>query len=802
MREVMVKIQRVKPIGLLFYFTVFIQLSVPGFSVSKIQAADESWRIYDDRQVTVIQITVDPEDLTWMYRSENLDSDSQHVAQVHFRNGWIDESIDSVGFRLRGNTSRQSAKKSFRLDFNKFMSGREFYDIETLNLNGEHNDPSIIRAKLCWDLFGKIGVIASRAAHAAVYINGEYYGLYISVEDIDDQFLKNHFTDDSGNLWKCLYPADLTLQGSNPADPKNYQPYAGDDRPYELITNEETNDFSQLARLIYIINTTPDELFADSLENVLCVADVLKIFAIDILTGSWDDYWSLMNNYYLYHVPQENRFHWIPYDYDNSFGIDWFNVDWARANPYNFPKVNNGYRPLAERLMNNAQYRNLYTRFLQFYRNYVYLLPLWEDRLDSIKEQITPYAESDYYRTLDYGFTVADFHNSYTDGHYQNQHVKRGLREFVELRSDALPAQLNWVESAPVVYDLKWTAEFPGAGDSIHVTSAVFSHAGIKEVNILYKPGNLDVIYRYPMKFDPVQGSYRTEDVDRWVGVIAPMQEHTYAYFSVEALDINGRSMQYPRAKDVFLQTQQDVASHLHINELLAKNDHSITDEAGQHEDWIEIYNSGSTDADLTGMYLTDSPLNLKRWRFPEGVMIGAGQHLMVWCDDDENQPGIHTNFKLAVEGEYIALTAPDGVSIIDSISFGGQQPDIAFGRYPDGADNWTVMTPSPGMSNGTTDIESINPPVQFMLNAYPNPFNQSVTLHYQLPAAGKVDIVIFNTAGQSVWSYSNDMQPAGRHILRWNGLSHSHTALASGVYICRFVSSGSRGTVKLVLLR
>jgi spore coat protein CotH len=72
---------------------------------------------------------------------------------------------------------------------------------------------------------------------------------------------------------------------------------------------------------------------------------------MNILFGEWDDYWSLMNNYYLYHEPTKDIFHLIPYDYDNTFGIDWFNINWTNVDPYNYPKVAGGYRPLAERLM-------------------------------------------------------------------------------------------------------------------------------------------------------------------------------------------------------------------------------------------------------------------------------------------------------------------------------------------------------------------------------------------------------------------------------------------------------------------
>jgi spore coat protein H len=111
----------------------------------------DSWKLYDDSQVAVVEITIDPWDLSWIL--QHVDSDSLHPATVHFKNAWIDEIIDSVGIRIRGNTSRTSQKKSIKLSFNTFVPGRQFYGVDKINLNGEHNDPSIIRSKLCWDFF-------------------------------------------------------------------------------------------------------------------------------------------------------------------------------------------------------------------------------------------------------------------------------------------------------------------------------------------------------------------------------------------------------------------------------------------------------------------------------------------------------------------------------------------------------------------------------------------------------------------------------------------------------------------------
>ncbi|MCP4971714.1 MAG: hypothetical protein GY932_14100, partial [Arcobacter sp.] len=277
-----------------------------------------SYKVYDDTEVAIIKIEMNQTDLAFMFL--NPLSDSIHLGSIHFKNKFIDETIDSVGIRLRGNTSRTAQKKSLKLSFNTFIAGKKFYSLEKLNLNGEHNDPSIVRSKLSWDFFNDIGVVSTRAAHAAVYINDKYYGLYISIEHIDENFLKKNFNDDSGNLWKCLYPADLNYISS---DPNSYKLTSNGRQQYELKTNIEKDDYADLAKLIDVLNNSTNETFKNSILKILDVSQVLNYFAVNILTGSWDDYWSLSNNYYLYHEPVSKKIKIIPYDYDNTFGIDW-----------------------------------------------------------------------------------------------------------------------------------------------------------------------------------------------------------------------------------------------------------------------------------------------------------------------------------------------------------------------------------------------------------------------------------------------------------------------------------------------
>ena len=762
--------------------------------------------LYDDSQVAIIEITVDPLALVWMY--DHVQSDSLHPSTVHFTNAYIDETIENVGFRLRGNTSRNAEKKSFKLSFNSFVPGRKFYDVEKLNLNGEHNDPSIIRSKIAWDHYGQTSLSAPRAAHCAVYINEVYYGLYISVQHIDEEFLRHEFTDDSGNLWKCLWPADLTYQGPNASD---YHPYWDPRRPYELKTNVEAYDFSKLARLITTLHVTPSEALPDSLEQVLVVPDVLKYAAMNVLLGNWDDYWFLRNNYYLYHEPSVDKMRFIPYDYDNNLGIDWFNVDWTQVNPYSFLTIeeaqsnNPGPRPLMEGIMAVPQYRNLFTHIMEYYRDHITDLSLWEPRLDSLKTMITPWAELDSFRTKDYGFTIPDFHQSYSPNAYQNQHVKNGVKEFINARHAALGEQLVYEPTPPIIYDLEYSPLIPGPEDSIYVSVAAFSDVGLDSLTIAYHPGVLTVILNYPMRFDPMDDPGSIEASDRWVGVIPPLGDLGHGRFQVGAIDMNGETMRFPRSDFVHLQVSGGSDQVLRINEFMADNQTILADGAGEYDDWLEIYNAGPSDLFLSSMYLTDDPSNLTKWMFPQGgVTLESGGHLLIWCDEDQEQEGIHTNFKLSRTGEFIALVDQDGTTIIDALNYGPQDMDISYGRVPDGGSTWDhLINPTPGSANVTSSLDHrAMIPTNLQLNNFPNPFNNHTIIRYILPETALVTMEVFDVQGQLIKTLVQGVQVKGGHQIIWNGQSEAGDMVSAGLYFVRGSQGNMRQTHKMLLLK
>ncbi len=150
----------------------------------------------------------------------------------------------------------------------------------------------------------------------------------------------------------------------------------------------------------------------------------------------------------------------------------------------------------------------------------------------------------------------------------------------------------------------------------------------------------------------------------------------------------------------------QDGAAAVVINEFVASNSgDKYNDPQGQPDDWIELYNPADTPVDVGGMYLTDNVLAPKKWQIPTGraseTTIAPHGYLVIWADKDVTDSGLHAGFALDAEGEDLAVFGKDGVTLIDSVTFGQQMTDISYGRYPDGTDTWCQMTfPTPGMQN------------------------------------------------------------------------------------------------------
>lgn len=752
--------------------------------------------LYADGSVPVVRIEISPDSLDIILDPENSLSNHEFPALFIFDNGMQIDTVENVGFRLRGNTSRNSLRKSFKISFNTFIPGRKFYGMEKLNLNGEHNDPSVIRAKLAWDLFKYMQVPSPRANHVAVYINSVYFGLFINVEHIDENFIDDRFGNNDGNLYKCLWPADLDYLGD---DPELYKFESGDRRTYELKTNENTDDYSDLSNFIISLNTLSPQNFTDFEKN-FNVDGYLRTLAMDVATGSWDNYWFLKNNYYLYHNTATGLFEFIPYDYDNSFGIDWVGQDWGNRDIYSWGH-DSEVRPLVTKILAVQEYRDRFSFYLSKLLNGPFHPNTFFPRIDSIFTMISSFAEMDTIKEKDWGYTYADFLNSYEET--IGGHVQYGLKPYITTRRNSALSQVISNNIFPVIKNVQYTPHVIALNQSFNVSAYIEDDDANLTVQV---PNTFNGENRTPVTMydDGLHNDGLAGDLI-WGATVPGADVNGQLQFVVRAYD-GTKNSYYPR------NPQQDLLSvkvgfdipKLFINEFMASNTTIIADEFGEFDDWLEIYNGDSIALSLADKYVTDNFSNPDKWNLPDTV-LQPGEFLLIWADEDSSQGINHANFKLSAGGEELGIfREEDGVFVpIDTFSFGAMSTDISYGRTEDGGLVWQLFEVStPGISNvlPTAINKQINTiPDQFLLEQnYPNPFNPKTTIKYHLPQNEEVEINIYNYLGQPISKLLAAKQSAGVYYVVWDA-----SLFASGVYFYRLeTKSGFTVTKKLILLK
>jgi len=153
------------------------------------------------------------------------------------------------------------------------------------------------------------------------------------------------------------------------------------------------------------------------------------------------------------------------------------------------------------------------------------------------------------------------------------------------------------------------------------------------------------------------------------------------------------------------------------INEFMASNETTIADENGEFDDWVEIYNSGTTPYDLGGKFVTDDLTEPTQWQIPTEnpslTTIPAGGYLIIWFDGDEDQGVLHVSPKLGSGGEQIGIYDSDGSTPINTLTYGEQSKDISEGRFPKGSTTFVKFPePSPGAVNSEPAPEEVALPI------------------------------------------------------------------------------------------
>jgi hypothetical protein len=270
------------------------------------------------------------------------------------------------------------------------------------------------------------------------------------------------------------------------------------------------------------------------------------------------------------------------------------------------------------------------------------------------------------------------------------------------------PARMNTLW-APIISEVQHWPPFPPADDRPVLVTARMSDADsqISAADLVFRSDH--AFTSTPMVDDGLHNDGGAGD--GVFGALLPAYAaHTEVQYYIRARDTQGRSAQSPAAAPILTYRYRVgyIPAAVRINELMAANASTIEDpaEPGDYPDWIELHNLSDQPLHLGGMYLTDELPNPKRFRIPNSVAIPPQGYVIFWADDDPSQGPTHTNFKLNAGSEAVGLYAADGVTLIDSMLFTNQRPDVSLGRCPDGTGGWRAQfIPTPERSNACRSI-------------------------------------------------------------------------------------------------
>lgn len=698
--------------------------------------------VFAQEEVATIQITMDPDSVeTMLFGDLDYASTNAFPATFEYVSSAVDTLIDNIAVRLRGNTSLFAFKKSFKVDLNAFIPGQKYADLEKLNLNANQNDPSLLRAGLSWNILRRMGLSGSRTSHVKLMVNGEYMGAYVNTEHLDEEFVEEYYDKDDGNFYKCLWPATLEYISQNPDD---YKFEVNGRRAYDLKTNDEQDDYSDIAGFIEVLNNTSDAELPCALEREFNVADFLKVQALDVVSGNWDGYAGNKNNFYLYHNPQTGLFDYIPYDLDNTWGIDWVDEEWETRDPYLWSPE---FRPLYDRLMAIPEYRQWYTYYLRR------MIQEWahpdsvSDYLDLRHAALLPAIESDSYYLMNFDFTVEDFEESLDLA--AGGHVEFGILPWLETRLTSLQGQLDAEVPVLVVHEVEDNAPVL---DSLRVRTIVDGAGHGVDVTCWIDPGSGPI--PFAMFDDGAHGDRGAGDGT--YGIKVPIAWNwTNVTYHVQVTSSAGLERWIPcDPKTVTVGTSP---SNLVINELMSANANNVSDGFGEFDDWAELFNAGNTSVALGGKYLTDNLSNPGKYALPEGN-LAAGDWAFYWLDNDPEQGELHAPFTLSSSGDELALTEWNEAAgiwvILDFFPFGLSEQDISLGRLPDGEDYWVwFATPTADYSNNYAIVFDVDGPDQAMKARQfgPNPTRGCVRW-----TGAASDGAVLNRLGQTVAQFAS----------------------------------------------
>ena len=332
---------------------------------------DSPGGLFDEDSIRVIDLEFDNQNYhSYLVNSWYYNPDERIPATLTL-NGTV---YDSVGVRYKGNSTfclpndNLNPKVPYNIDMNYFIDNQQLLDYNKIKLANAWMDPTFVKQIVSSNIYRKY-LPTGESNLVKLNVQGNYVGLYVNDESINKQFLKKHFDEKSGPLFKCDDINRFCDTANAPsAMPANLY-YMGDDTTlyYDSYDMKSEQGWEELVNFIKVL-----DLDFQNIDSVLNVDRTLWAFAVNQVIQNLDCYNTYyIHNYYLYQT-KDGLFQMIPWDLDNSFVGAILGNFWPWSTAYEYDPYFSGpslggatqaweERPLLYKLLNNPHYRKIYT---------------------------------------------------------------------------------------------------------------------------------------------------------------------------------------------------------------------------------------------------------------------------------------------------------------------------------------------------------------------------------------------------------------------------------------------------------
>lgn len=597
----------------------------------------------------------------------------------------------NVGVRFRGNTSynwlpnapqQGWEKTSFNVSMDWAVQSQDIYGYDNLNFNNGFHDPLFLREAMTYYVMRQHGV-APKANWIRLHLNGNYWGIYINVQQPNKDMFKEWFRSNDGNRYRC-FPSSGNFQNGRCC----YTWLGSNVGSYMSAYRVKQGNGLDLMNMCDVLNNTPNNTLQSVLPDVFNVDSFLRYGAVMNVVTQTDSYLQSGKDHFLYMDEVHGDGTTLPFDCNEGM------QESATLSPTAFTTNNN--RPAWTETLQfsdwNQRYRAHYLSIIEQTFNTTELTPLalqWHAMIapDVIADTKKIYSTTAFQNNLQNSVSVP------SPSPQPGNTTVPGLVPWIASRTNYLSNHNYLGATRPTVTNLSHTPSQPTPTATTYITVDTDSVA----TSVNFWSRALGKFQSSPMFDDGLHGDGAAND-DTWGIALPPQAPGTLIDYYVEAVASTGAVRYEPFTGELERECHHIqvnwpiVASDIVINEFVAQNQNGAVDENGQNEDWLELFNTGTQTIDVGGMWLSDT-LNDVKWEIPANNPIAPNGVLRVWCDEDGTQGPLHANFKLSSGGESVVLYAASGAAVHDVFEFGPQTVDVSTGRLLDGGATWVTFT-------------------------------------------------------------------------------------------------------------